>query len=235
MSDNKDTKPLGVNEELVALILKGLETNDTALLPLSRQYEADVWNPAMQEARRRHSNEKLKTAALELVNIVYVAFGKAPISAFVPGIADEDTDCVIQALRDATGLSLDWGEFDGDIHWLGTWGSLEETKDSSKKLAAAWGTSVRINEDVYEVQIPAVLEEFAGKVALEGDYPELVIEPEVFAHPTLIVEKSDWFITDGQRQCDGCSRTIENGETCLQDGDEFLCEARAADAITIGE
>lgn len=53
--------------------------------------------------------ETLKAIALDLVNKVYVAFGKEPIISFVPSIVTEDTDCVIRALEDASGLLLDWG------------------------------------------------------------------------------------------------------------------------------
>jgi hypothetical protein len=120
--------------------------------------------------------ETLKAIALDLVNKLYVAFGKEPLSGFVPGVVTEDTDCVIQALEDATGLSLDWGEFDGDKHWLGVWGPLEETKEPCDKVAAAWEASVRVDADMHVIEIPPLLAEFACRVALEGDYPELVKE-----------------------------------------------------------
>jgi hypothetical protein len=122
------------------------------------------------------NRETLKAIALSLVNKVYVAFGKEPLSGFVPGVATEDTDCVIQALEDATGLSLDWGEFDGEKHWLAVWGPLAEAKIPCHRISAAWETSMRLDGDMRNVEIPAVLAEFAAKVALEGDYPELVKE-----------------------------------------------------------
>jgi hypothetical protein len=122
--------------------------------------------------------ESLRVRALELVNKVYRAFGKEQIQAFVPCITTEDTDCVLQALEEATGLSLFWGETDKETDWLGVWDKSQEIKERCDKMAQAWGTKQRIEEDEsYNIELPKTLVEFACKVALEGEYPELEKEP----------------------------------------------------------
>ncbi|HKS39411.1 MAG TPA: hypothetical protein VJX74_02275, partial [Blastocatellia bacterium] len=88
-------------------------------------------------------------------------------------------DCVIQALEDATGLSLDWGEFDGTTHWLGVWKNTPEIEERCARIAQAWETSYQFfPEDSKDlcVALPELLAEFATKVAIEFEYPELVKE-----------------------------------------------------------
>lgn len=51
--DAKAVAAPAYSEDLVEVILEGLETNSAALLPLSKHYEAELWNSAMDEALRR--------------------------------------------------------------------------------------------------------------------------------------------------------------------------------------
>ncbi|HST23301.1 MAG TPA: hypothetical protein VLR90_19410 [Blastocatellia bacterium] len=123
-----------------------------------------------------NNRETLKAIALDIVNKAYRAFDKEPLVGFKPGVVTEDTDCVIQALEDATGLSLDWGEFDGTTHWLGVWKNTPEIEEGCVKLAQAWDTSYRPDSGDFYVELPELLAEFATRVAVEFEYPELVKE-----------------------------------------------------------
>lgn len=127
--------------------------------------------------RLKESREKLKADALELVNAVYLAFDREPLRFFIPTIASEDTDCVIQAIEAASNLTLYWGEQDTEgRQWIGAWGETPEIKERCDKLAKAWGTTQRIDNGNFEIEAPAILTELACRVAFEGEYPELVKE-----------------------------------------------------------
>lgn len=122
------------------------------------------------------SNPELKVLALGYVNDVRVAYGKEPLVEFVPICVNEDNDCVIEALREASGRSLDWNDFDGEIHWLGTWNDW--TALDSYRFHVAWGTRQEVRSDRsadVDVEIPVDLAHFAFKVS-EGEYPECEID-----------------------------------------------------------
>lgn len=122
--------------------------------------------------------EALRACALQLINDLRAAFNKGPLDRFTPCVTTEDYDCVIDeiihgvAVKSSFTFSCDWSETDQQNRtWMNTYDYDPEP------IAVAWKTEKRQLEDgTWEVIVPEPLADFATRAAVEGEYPELVLD-----------------------------------------------------------